>query len=304
MTNAYLPSVYSEQGLSKYIQQVNQYKMLSPEEEYMLAKKVCDEQSTEAAHLLITSHLRLVVKIAMSMRNYGFVMMDLIAEGNIGLMHAVKKFDPDLGHRLSTYAIWWIKAAIHEFIVKSWSLVKIGTTVSQKKLFFNLNKIKNKIRNFHGDDASLSLSNADVTQVAEELNVSEKDVREMEQRIGKDISLNNAMDLSDDQSATLIDELADSKESHEEILSENSDLDHKRQIFFEATKSLNEREMYIISARNLRETPATLESLSQKFDISRERIRQIEARAMEKIKEYCVAASSKETNFETKLLAN
>jgi len=294
MTNAYLPSLYSEQGLSKYIQQVNQYKMLSPEEEYMLAKRVHEEQDTEAAHILITSHLRLVVKIAMSMRNYGFVMMDLIAEGNIGLMHSIKKFDPDLGHRLSTYAMWWIKASIQEFIVRSWSLVKIGTTVSQKKLFFNLNKIKNKIRNFHGDDASLSLSNTDVMQVATELNVSEKDVREMEQRIGKDISLNNAMDLSDDQGSTLIEILADSKDSHEEILSENSDLDYKRKIFLEATKSLNAREMYIISARNLREIPATLESLSQKFDISRERIRQIEARAMEKVKEYCVAAASKE----------
>lgn len=296
MTNAYLPSLYSEQGLSKYIQQVNQYKMLSPEEEYMLAKRVCDEQDTEAAHILITSHLRLVVKIAMSMKNYGFVMMDLIAEGNIGLMHSIKKFDPELGHRLSTYAMWWIKASIQEFIVRSWSLVKIGTTVSQKKLFFNLNKIKNKIRSFHGYDASLSLSDADVMQIAEELNVSEKDVKEMEQRIGKDISLNNAIDSSDDQSSTLIDGLSDSKDNHEEILSENSDLDYKRKIFLEATKSLNEREMYIVSARNLREVPATLESLSQKFDISRERVRQIEARAMEKIKEYCSTATRLLTN--------
>ena len=288
MTGAYLPSLYSEQGLSGYIKQIGHYKMLSSEEEYMLAKRVLDQQDVTSAHVLITSHLRLVVKVAMSMRGYGLSIMDMIAEGNIGLMHAVKKFDPDLGHRLSTYAAWWIKAAIQEFVVRSWSLVKIGTTVSQKKLFFNLNKIKNKIQNFHGAKADLSLSANDITQVATELNVSEKDVKEMEQRISRDISLNNSIDASDEQGACLIDNLEDISQNHEENLSNNSDLEYKRQIFLEAVKSLNEREKYILSARNLQEVPTTLEDLSQKFAISRERVRQIEARAMEKVKNHCM----------------
>ncbi|MCH9753825.1 MAG: RNA polymerase sigma factor RpoH [Alphaproteobacteria bacterium] len=290
MTNAYLPSVSSEQGLNSYIKQVNTYKMLSQEEEQMLARRVSEEQDSEAAHVLITSHLRLVVKVAMGMRNYGLSMMDLISEGNIGLMHAVKKFNPDLGHRLSTYAMWWIKAAMQEFVVKSWSLVKIGTTAAQKKLFFNLNKIKNKIRSVHGG-STLSLSKKDVTQVAQELNVSEKDVQEMEQRVGKDISLDTPVDAENDNGSTMIEGLADYSQSHEEALSEDSDLDHKRKIFLEATASLNEREKYIISARNLRDAPETLEDLSQKFGVSRERVRQIEARAMEKIKDYCLSTT-------------
>lgn len=289
MTNTYLPSLSSEQGLTSYIRQVNSYKMLSQEEENMLARRVSEEQDSSAAHILITSHLRLVVKVAMSMRNYGVSLMDLISEGNIGLMHSVKKFNPDLGHRLSTYAIWWIKAAMQEFVVKSWSLVKIGTTAAQKKLFFNLSKIKNKIRTLHGEDA-FSLSMQDVTQVSEELNVSEKDVREMEQRVGKDVSLDAPIDSDNENGSTMIESLSDQSQNHEDILSKNSDLDHKKKLLLEATENLNERERYIVSARNLQDAPQTLEDLSQKFGISRERVRQIEARAMEKVKTYCLSS--------------
>lgn len=285
MTNTYLPSLQSEQGLVSYIKEISQYKILSAEEEYALAKRVSEEQDAEAAHTLITSHLRLVVKIAMGMRNYGLSMMDMIAEGNIGLMHSVKKFNPDLGHRLSTYAMWWIKASIQEYIVKSWSLVKIGTTAAQKKLFFSLNKAKNKIREIHkGKDYN------ETVELAQELDVSARDVVEMEQRMSKDISLNAPVNSADEGSITLLDTVQDSKTSHEEILSEDSELSSRRAIFLKAMDQLNERERYIVSARNLADSSETLEDLSQKFGISRERVRQIEARAMEKIKEYCRSA--------------
>jgi RNA polymerase sigma-32 factor len=289
MTNAYLSSVSIEQGLSSYIKQVNTYKMLSHEEEQMLAKRVVEEQDSSAAHVLITSHLRLVVKVAMGMRNYGLPVMDLISEGNIGLMHSVKKFNPDLGYRLSTYAMWWIKAAMQEFVIRSWSLVKIGTTAAQKKLFFNLSKIKNKIRNIHGESGP-SLSMQDISKVAEELNVSEKDVKQMEQRVWKDVSLDTPMDSENENGSTMIEALSDHTQNHEEALSQDSDLDYKRRIFLEATESLNDREKYIISSRNLSDPPKTLEDLSQKFGISRERVRQIEVRAMEKVKGYCLSS--------------
>lgn len=254
----------------------------------MLAKRVLEQQDIEAAHTLITSHLRLVVKLAMGMRGYGLSMMDMIAEGNIGLMHAVKKFDPELGCRLSTYASWWIKASIQEFVVRSWSLVKIGTTVAQKKLFFSLNKLKNKIQSLHGTDSFAGLLPDQIKEIATDLNVTEKDVREMEHRISKDVSLNNHVDAFDDNSSTLIDNLEDTSQNHEDLLSENSDMGHKRAIFLQAFATLNDREKSIFSARNLKDSPDTLEDLSQKFGISRERVRQIEARAMEKVKAYCM----------------
>lgn len=282
MTNTYLPSLQSEQGLVSYIKEISQYKILSAEEEYMLAKRVSEDQDIDAAHTLITSHLRLVVKVAMGMRNYGLSMMDMIAEGNIGLMHSVKKFNPDLGYRLSTYAMWWIKASIQDFIVKSWSLVKIGTTTAQKKLFFSLNKAKNKIKEMH-EGASYN----EAEEVAKELNVSTQDVVEMEQRMFKDASLNAPVNSSDESSISLLDTIQDSKSSHEEVLSENSELSSRRAIFMSAMEQLNDREKYIVAARNLKDSPETLEELSQKFDISRERVRQIEARAMEKITSYC-----------------
>lgn len=283
MSKTYLPSLQSEQGLISYIKEVSQYKILSADEEYMLAKRVSEAQDTEAAHTLITSHLRLVVKIAMGMRNYGLSMMDMIAEGNIGLMHSIKKFDPDLGHRLSTYAMWWIKASIQEFVMKSWSLVKIGTTSAQKKLFFSLNKAKNKIREIHQG------SNYDETaEVARELSVSAQDVRDMEQRMSKDVSLNAPVNSADEGSISLLDTIQDSKASHEEVLSDKSEMSSRRAIFLSAMEKLNERERYIVSARNLKDSADTLEDLSQKFGISRERVRQIESRAMEKIKEYCI----------------
>ena len=226
MTNTYLPSLQSEQGLITYIKEVSQYKILSAEEEYMLAKRVSEDQDTEAAHQLITSHLRLVVKIAMGMRNYGLSLMDMIAEGNIGLMHSIKKFDPELGHRLSTYAMWWIKASIQEFVMKSWSLVKIGTTAAQKKLFFSLNKAKNKIKEIHSGKQY-----NEVEEVAQELNVSTQDVRDMERRMSKDISLNAPVNSSEETSISLLDTIQDSKTSHEEMLSEKSELSSRRAIF-------------------------------------------------------------------------
>ena len=282
MTKTYLPSLQSEQGLISYIKEVSQYKLLSAEEEYMLAKRVSEDQDTEAAHTLITSHLRLVVKIAMGMRNYGLSMMDMIAEGNIGLMHSIKKFDPELGHRLSTYAMWWIKASIQEFVMKSWSLVKIGTTAAQKKLFFSLNKAKNKIRDIHrGKQYN------EIEEIAQELSVSTQDVRDMEQRMSKDVSLNAPVNSADEGSISLLDTIRDSNTSHEEMLSEKSELSSRRAIFLSAMETLNEREKDIVSARNLKDSAETLENLSQKFGVSRERVRQIEARAMEKVTEYC-----------------
>jgi RNA polymerase sigma-32 factor len=286
MKNKLYPSVYNEYGLSNYIREISQYKILSQEEEYMLAKRVAEHQDPDAAHTLITSHLRLVVKIAMGMKSYGLSMMDMIAEGNIGLMHSIKKFDPDMGYRLSTYAMWWIKASIQEFIVKSWSLVKIGTTVAQKKLFFNLNKLKNKIQSLHG--SSSDLSEKDINKIAKELNVNVSDVKEMEQRILKDVSLDNVLS-SEDSGITLVDVLEDKRQNYEEILSDKSELDRKRVIFFEAMANLNEREREIFSARNLKDNPETLEELSQRFGISRERVRQIEVRSMEKVREFCLA---------------
>jgi len=286
MKSRALPSLYNEYGLSSYIKEISQYRILSQEEEYMLAKRVSEHQDTEAAHTLITSHLRLVVKIAMSMRGYGLSMMDMIAEGNIGLMHSIKKFDPDMGYRLSTYAMWWIKASIQEFVVKSWSLVKIGTTVAQKKLFFNLNRLKNKIQSLNG--ASSTLSDHDIDNIAQEMEVSVQDVKEMEQRIVKDVSLDSAL-TNEDDGISLVDTLEDKRQNYEEMLSERSEFDRKKVIFLSAMQNLNEREREIFSARNLRDDPETLEELSQRFGISRERVRQIESRCMEKVREFCLA---------------
>jgi RNA polymerase sigma-32 factor len=283
------PALQHDQGLSLYIKQVNGYSLLTAEREYMLAKRVTDYQDVEAAHSLVTSHLRLVVKIALNMRGYGISLMDLISEGNIGLMHAVKKFKPDLGYRLSTYAMWWIKASMQEFIIKSWSLVKIGTTVAQKKLFFNLNKIKRKIQNLEGIDSTSNLSIKDAKFIANELQLDEKDVLSMNHRLNSgDVSLDNPILSRDgEESGTLLETIVDNKDSHELKLAEDQELNSRRRLFRNAVTQLNDREKDIVVSRRLQEKAATLEDLSKKYNVSRERVRQIEVRALEKIKGHC-----------------
>ena len=282
-----LPSIIAEPGLSAYIKQISGYPILSPENEYMLAKRVLEHEDVKAAHDLVTSHLRLVVKLAMKMRGYGVLLMDLISEGNLGLMHAVKKFNPDLGCRLSTYAMWWIKAAMQEFVIKTKSLVKIGTTIAQKKLFFNLNKIKNKIEALDRTRIKGDLSTQQTTAIATQLHISEKDVTSMDRRMfASDISLDSPIDASNDHK-TLLEIIADQRVAHDIELSENDDLDYKRKIFSSSFGQLNPREQDVITSRHLKEETLTLDDLSKKYKVSRERVRQIEARAMEKITAYC-----------------
>lgn len=273
-----------DSNLALYMQEIKKYPMLSAEEEYLLARKVIDEQDIDAAHALVTSHLKLVVKIALSMRGYGLAMMDLIAEGNIGLMHAVKKYDPELGHRLSTYAMWWIKAAIQEFVIKSWSLVKIGTTVAQKKLFFSLKKAKQKIMNYHSTNSDI-MSHSDVKELARQLNVTENEVIEMDQRLsGRDFSLDSPLRSSEEETTSMLDFLPEPKANQETMLAVAEEASNKRKLFGEAMANLNDRERAIVAARHLQEEPDTLDDLSKKFEISRERVRQIEAAALNKLK--------------------
>ncbi len=273
-------------SLTRYLQEIKKYRILSADTEYTLAKAVVEHQDINAAHKLVTSHLRLVVKVALNMRGYGLSVMDLISEGNIGLMHAVKKFNPDLGHRLSTYAMWWIKATIQEFVMKSWSLVKIGTTVAQKKLFFNLGKIKQKINNFHARNNN-SLTNEDVDIVAMQLNVSRQEVREMDIRLaGGDYSLDAPFYNSEGGSSTMLEYIPENRANQETILVQTQELHLRKKLFNQALACLNDREKDIISSRHLLEVPETLDTLSKKYEISRERIRQIESRALEKLKKY------------------
>jgi RNA polymerase sigma-32 factor len=273
-----------DSNLYQYLQQINKIKSLTKEEEYMLAKAYLEKQDLKAAHQLVLSHLKLVAKIALTYKNYGIPVNDLISEGNLGLMHAVKKYDPNLGHRLSTYSMWWIKAYIQEYVLKSWSLVKIGTTSAQKKLFFSLSKIKKKIINLY----SRNIIDTDYKQIAEEFNVKEENVREMDSRLSQsDLSLNLPSNRSgDDESSELIDSVKASQASQELIVSSKQENDIRRKLLQEAMKSLNERELYIFKSRKLLESPETLDHLSIKFDISKERVRQIENRAFEKIQAY------------------
>jgi RNA polymerase sigma-32 factor len=281
--NNYLPSVIADPSLASYMRQANSYPLLSQEDEYILAKRVSEYQDVESAQKLITSHLRLVVKMAFDMRGYGVALMDLISEGNIGLMHAVKKFNPELGYRLSTYAMWWIKAAMQEFIIRSKSLVKIGTTLAQKKLFFNLNKIKAKIEHLEGSD----LSQHNTKSIAERLQISEREVTDMNRRMTlPDVSLDDP--ITQDAESTMLETIEDSRESHELTLGDKQDYARRSTLFYQSMGKLNDREKQIISARHLQDSPSTLEELSQKFGVSRERVRQIESRAMEKIKEHCL----------------
>jgi len=282
MTAISLP-VLTDTGLARYMEDVRKFPMLEEKEEYMLAKAWVEREDLTAAHKLVTSHLRLVVKIAMGFRGYGLPVAELISEGNIGLMQAVKKFDPEKGFRLSTYAMWWIRAAIQEYVLRSWSLVKMGTTAAQKKLFFNLRRLKHRIFSA-SDSTDRNLLPSEVTNIANELDVSERDVLEMDERLGTyDPSLNAHVGGEDGGEDEWMDFLSDESDNQEVMLAENQIMGKRRLIFSSAMKNLNERERDIIRQRKMQDVPATLEELSQKYEISRERVRQIENRAMEKL---------------------
>ncbi|MDC0450296.1 RNA polymerase sigma factor RpoH [Pelagibacteraceae bacterium] len=283
ITNLPSPSVG---GISIYLAQIKKFPMLDAEEEYMLAKRWKDKGNLKAAHKLVTSHLRLVAKIAMGYRGYGLPVNDLISEGNIGLMQAVKKFDPDKGFRLATYAMWWIKAAIQEYVLKSWSLVKMGTTTAQKKLFFNLKKLKNQIApNQEGD-----LRDEHVEEISKRLDVDKHEIINMNRRLmGHEKSLNDTIKAgeTDEWQDWLVDDHLD----QELIVSQKQEFDDKKELLYQAMTILNEREKEILEARRLTENPKTLEELSQKYKISRERIRQIETKAFEKLQKSMINAS-------------
>ncbi|MBS0185371.1 MAG: RNA polymerase sigma factor RpoH [Proteobacteria bacterium] len=280
-------SLSPDQGsLIAYLRDIKKFPMLEPHDEYILAKRWIDENDREAAHRLVTSHLRLVAKVAAGYKGYGLPLGDLIAEGNIGLMHAVKKFDPDKGFRLSTYALWWIKAMIQEYILKSWSLVKIGTTAAQKRLFFNLKRLKNEIQSHEGECGDLT--DDQVKKMASELNISSKDITEMEQRIKSgDLSLNNPVTQnSEEGSGEWQDWLADEAPSVEDLLIHEDEFEKRKSLLAEALTHLSEREAYIMQARRLDDPPQTLETISEHLKISKERVRQIEANAFLKLQKY------------------
>jgi RNA polymerase sigma-32 factor len=275
---ASLPVLTAEGGLSRYLEEIRRFPMLEPQEEYMLAKSWREHGDRDAAHKLVTSHLRLVAKIAMGYRGYGLPISEVISEGNVGLMQAVKRFEPEKGFRLATYAMWWIKAAIQEYILRSWSLVKMGTTANQKKLFFNLRKAKSKISALEEGD----LRPDQVSLIAKRLGVTEQDVIEMNRRLGGDVSL-NAPIRDDGDSGEWQDWLVDEVSSQEAHLVEAEESDNRRKALGEALGVLNERERRIFEARRLVDEPITLEELADEFGVSRERVRQIEVRAFEKV---------------------
>ena len=267
-----------EGGLSRYLQEIRQFPVLDPDEEYMLAKRWREHGDSEAAHKMVTSHLRLVAKMAMGYRGYGLPVGEVISEGNVGLMQAVKRFEPDKGFRLSTYAMWWIRAAIQEYILRSWSLVKIGTTAAQKKLIFNLRRVKNQIAALDEGD----MTSEQVTLIAQKLSVSEQEVTNMNQRLaGQDNSLNAPLRM--DADGEWQDWLVDDKPNQEAELGESEEFKIRHALLEDALQHLTGREREILTARRLREEPATLEDLSQEYNISRERVRQIEVRAFEKL---------------------
>ena len=265
-------------SLSRYLEEIRRFPMLEPEEEFMLAKRWQEQEDSEAAHRLVTSHLRLVAKIAMGYRGYGLPLNEIISEGNVGLMQAVKRFDPDRGFRLATYAMWWIRAAIQEYILHSWSLVKMGTTAAQKKLFFNLRKLKGQMQAIDEGD----LAPETVKAIAERLDVTENEVIEMNRRLeGGDRSLN--VPLRVDSDTDWQDWLVDEAASQETNLAESDEFDHRMSLLHRAMTVLNERERHILTERRLKDEPTTLEELSGEYGISRERVRQIEVRAFEKL---------------------
>ena len=273
-----LPVLSSEGNLAVYLQEIKKFPMLTAEEEYMLAKRYKEHGDSDAAHKLVTSHLRLVAKIAMGYRGYGLPVTDLISEGNVGIMQAVKRFDPEKGFRLATYAMWWIRAQIQEYVLHSWSLVKIGTTAAQKKLFFNLRKIKNQLTSI--DSGNLSPEN--VREIATRLDVKEGEVIDMENRLfTSDQSLN--VKLGEEHDTEWQDLIEDRQETQDRIIENKDELDYRRSLFSKAFAVLNEREKEIIKLRKLSENPLKLEDLSKKYKISRERVRQIEEKALEKL---------------------
>ncbi len=280
-----LPTLSSESGLSRYMQEIRKFPMLEPDEEYMLAKRYLEHDDRSAAHKLVTSHLRLVAKIAMGYRGYGLPIGEVVSEGNVGLMQAVKKFDPEKGFRLATYAMWWIKASIQEYVLRSWSLVKMGTTANQKRLFFNLRKAKSRIQAL--DDGDLNPDQ--VAQIANQLGVSEDEVVSMNRRLSGDASLNAPIKAAEGESGEWQDWLVDESENAEAILVQQDELESRREMLSKSLDALNDREKRIFVARRLEESPITLEELSGEFDISRERVRQIEVRAFEKVQKAMIA---------------
>jgi len=275
---ATLPIITAESGLGRYLDEIRRFPMLEPQEEYMLAKRWREHGDRTAAHKLVTSHLRLVAKIAMGYRGYGLPIAEVISEGNVGLMQAVKRFEPEKGFRLATYAMWWIKAAIQEYILRSWSLVKMGTTANQKKLFFNLRKAKSRISALDEGD----MRPDQVKLIAKRLGVTEQDVIDMNRRLGGDASL-NAPIREDGDSGEWQDWLMDDRDSQEATLAASEELDNRRAALSDALDVLNDRERRIFEARRLTDEPVTLEDLAVEFGVSRERVRQIEVRAFEKV---------------------
>jgi RNA polymerase sigma-32 factor len=277
---ANLPAPSPEQGLNRYMQEIRKFPLLEPEEEYMLAKSWVDHQEPKAAHRLVTSHLRLAAKIAMGYRGYGLPQAEVISEANVGLMQAVKRFDPEKGFRLATYAMWWIRASIQEYILRSWSLVKLGTTSAQKKLFFNLRKAKSKIGALEEGD----LRPENVAQIAKDLNVTEDEVISMNRRLaGGDASLNVSVGADGEGTSQWQDWLEDEDADQAGAYAESEELEARRSMLARAMDVLNEREKDILMQRRLQDDPVTLEDLSSQYDVSRERIRQIEVRAFEKL---------------------
>ncbi len=280
MSYTNLPAPSPEQGLSRYMQDIRKFPMLEPEEEYMLAKAWVDHGDKDSAHKLVTSHLRLAAKIAMGYRGYGLPTAEVVSEANVGLMQAVKRFDPEKGFRLATYAMWWIRASIQEYILRSWSLVKMGTTSAQKKLFFNLRKAKSKIGALEEGD----LRPENVAQIANDLNVTEEEVISMNRRLsGGDASLNAQIKSDGEGTDQWQDWLEDEDADQAAQYAEKDELEARRELLIEAMGALNERERHILTERKLKDEPKTLEDLSQEYDVSRERIRQIEVRAFEKL---------------------
>ncbi|MFN4008870.1 RNA polymerase sigma factor RpoH [Pannonibacter sp.] len=271
--------VAGEGGLSRYLDEIRRFPMLEPQEEYMLAKRYREHDDPAAAEKLVNSHLRLVAKIAMGYRGYGLPIGEVVSEGNVGLMQAVKRFEPERGFRLATYAMWWIKAAIQEYILRSWSLVKMGTTANQKRLFFNLRRLKSKIQALNEGD----LKPEQVQEIATKLGVSEEEVVSMNRRLGGDASLNAPIRSAEAESGEWQDWLVDESDSQETLLANQEELDQRRKLLSDAMDVLNERERRIFEARRLSEEPMTLEDLSAEFGVSRERVRQIEVRAFEKV---------------------
>jgi RNA polymerase sigma-32 factor len=291
---ANLPSISAEGNLSRYLQEIRKFPMLDADTEFMLAKRWQEHQDPQAAQTLVTSHLRLVAKIAMGYRGYGLPLAELVSEGNVGMMQAVKRFDPDRGFRLATYAMWWIRASIQEYILHSWSLVKLGTTAAQKKLFFNLRKLKGQLQAIDDGDLPSEI----VTRIATQLEVPESDVVNMNRRLASpDHSLNAPLRV--DGEGEWQDWLVDPEESQESKLGEREELTLRRDLLKNAMGTLNERERHILTERRLRDEPVTLEDLSHKYNISRERVRQIEVRAFEKLQKAIKTAAVGQRLFGT-----